>query len=123
MKFSKAIGLLNFPKLRTLINRSIVFILVTFAWIFFRAENFHIANDMIRKLCKLDFSFNVFTITAERGPINFAICLLVILLLALSYRLPKNLKFKNNLLFLIVITFLIVTLGRDVKSDFIYFQF
>jgi len=123
LKFSKAIGLINFPKLRTIVNRTIVFILVTFAWIFFRAENFHVANDMIHKLCKLDFSFNAFTITADKGPINFIISFFVILLLALSYLLPANLKFKNNLLFLIVITFLIITLGRDVKSDFIYFQF
>ena len=118
-----AIGLNKWKSVQKFLNRSAVFILVTFAWIFFRAENFAKASAMIHKLGEMNFSRNMAQLSAEKGPLNLVVSLLVIGMLVLSYKLPRNLKFKHNLLFACAMLFLIVILGKDVRSEFIYFQF
>ncbi|MEO8151179.1 MAG: MBOAT family O-acyltransferase [Bacteroidia bacterium] len=104
-------------------NRAVVFIAVTFAWIFFRAKTFDQAMQVIHKLGDLDFSLNLTQLCAEKGPLNLVISFLVIGLLIISYRLPRELKLKHNVAFVTVVTFLIILLGKDGKADFIYFQF
>ena len=99
------------------------FFLVSFAWIFFRAENFHVAGQMINKLMQHDFSLNMSQLSAGKGPLNLVLSFVVIFILGLSYLLPRDLKLRYNLLFMFCVTFLILILGRDVKSEFIYFQF
>ena len=120
---SKAVGLMSLPIVRRFLNRLIVFALVTFAWIFFRAENFHVAGQMINKLMQHDFSLNMSQLSAGKGPLNLVLSFVVIFILGLSYLLPRDLKLRYNLLFMFCVTFLILILGRDVKSEFIYFQF
>jgi alginate O-acetyltransferase complex protein AlgI len=121
---AKASGMIiMFPGLYKFINQCIVFTLVTFAWIFFRAENFHKAKEVIHKVLECNFSFNITQLAAEKGPLNLFLSFFVIGLLALSYRLPANLKLKNSLLFLAVTTFIIFILGKNAGAEFIYFQF
>lgn len=122
-KLNKAIGLARLPKLDRFINQCIVFALVTFAWIFFRAENFAKAHAIISKLFAFDFKFNLSQLSGSLGPLNLLLSFAVIGLLRLSYFLPENMKLKHSLLFLIVVTFLIVTLGKYAGAEFIYFQF
>jgi alginate O-acetyltransferase complex protein AlgI len=111
------------PAFRKIINQLTVFALVTFAWIFFRAENFDKASAMISKLFAGDYSVNLTQLSAERGPLNLVMSFVVIGMLALSYKLPRDFKLKHNLAFIAVTTFLIIILGKNAGADFIYFQF
>ena len=122
VSLAKSTGIVKLPFYK-FINQCITFALVTFAWIFFRAEDFHKAKVIIHNLLRFDFSFNLMQLSAEKGPLNLLLTFLVIGLLALSYRLPANLKLKNNLLFLVVTTLLIILLGKNGGTEFIYFQF
>lgn len=120
---AKASGITRIPWLYKFIKQVVVFILVTFAWIFFRAENFHKAKQVIGKLFEFNFSHNLTQLSAGKGPLNLALSLLVIGLLWLSYLLPANMKMKHSLLFLVVTTFIIIILGKNAGAEFIYFQF
>ncbi len=122
-KIAAATGLHRLPAINKLINQLTVFVLVTFAWIFFRAENFGVANGIIHKLFARDYSMNLTQLSAEKGPLNLIMSFFVIGLLGLSYKLPVNMKLKHNLLFLTVTTFIIIILGKNAGAEFIYFQF
>ena len=122
-KMATAIGLKKLPRLNKFINQLTVFCLVSFAWIFFRAPDFRSAKFAIYRLFQGDFSLNLVKICVEIGPQNLLLDFLVIFLLALTYYLPVNLKLKHNVLFLCVMTFLIIILGKNGLTEFIYFQF
>lgn len=113
-------------KIRQLINILTVYLFVTFAWIFFRADSFSQAVKYIDKIIELDFSLNLVQISAEKGPLNLAISILVIALLYLSYLLPNNLSFKkksSHITFNVITILLIFLIGINGKAEFIYFQF
>lgn len=122
-RLAQTSGLLRLPKLNKLLNQASVFMLVTFAWIFFRAENFQKASAIINKITKLDFKFNLVQLTAGKGPFSLLLDFAVIVLLFLSYKLPVKLTTKQSLVFVITITILIIILGENATQDFIYFQF
>ncbi|MCW3123306.1 MAG: poly(beta-D-mannuronate) O-acetylase [Flavipsychrobacter sp.] len=122
-KLAKNIGLLRAPVIYKAINQCIVFAMVTFAWIFFRAENFAKAKAVISKLLVCNFSFKINQVTSGMGPLNLLLSFMVIGILWLSTLLPANLKMKHNLLFLTITTFLIIILGKNAGATFIYFQF
>jgi len=122
-KLAKATAIAKWPRIYKFINQLMVFILVTFAWIFFRAESFHKAKAVIGKLFEGTWSHNLTQLAAEKGPLNLILSFFVIGLLALSYWLPVNLKLKHSLLFLIITIFIIIILGKNGGAEFIYFQF
>jgi alginate O-acetyltransferase complex protein AlgI len=110
----------------SLFNSLFVFALVSFAWIFFRAENIEKAKKVISKLMSFDFTLNLTQICAETGPFNMVLSFFVIALLLVSYLFPLDLKFKNyasNFTFLLTTIFLIIILGKNGNGEFIYFQF
>jgi len=113
----------HFPRMGAFINQVIVFGLVTFAWIFFRAKDFGQAKDMIAVLSRLDFSLHLTVICAEEGPLNLLFSFGVIGLLLLSYLLPKDLRLKRSTTFIFLATLLIIIFGKDAAAEFIYFQF
>jgi alginate O-acetyltransferase complex protein AlgI len=99
---------------------------VTFAWIFFRANSFNQAIEYINKIIDFDFSLNLVQVSAEKGPLNLAISISVIVLLYLSYLLPKNLSFKrdfSHITFNVITILIIFLIGTNGKAEFIYFQF
>jgi alginate O-acetyltransferase complex protein AlgI len=104
-------------------NRLIVFALVSFAWIFFRAPSFSEALKIIGKIKECNFTFNLPQLCGEKGPMNLLLSFLVIIILLLTYYLPRELKLRHSVVFLSVTTFLIIILGKDVANEFIYFQF
>ncbi|WP_283642094.1 MBOAT family O-acyltransferase [Croceibacter atlanticus] len=113
-------------KIRRLLNILMVYIAVTFAWIFFRANSLNQAIAYITKILEFDFSFNLVQVSAQKGPLNLVISLAVIILLYFSYLLPKNLGFKKNsshLAFNVIMILLIFLIGINGKAEFIYFQF
>ena len=111
---------------RKFINILTVYSCVTFAWIFFRANDLNHAMKYINKIIEFDFSLNLVQISAQKGLLNLVISLFVIVLLYLSYLLPKNLSFKKTssyLLFNLIIILIITLIGVNGKTEFIYFQF
>jgi alginate O-acetyltransferase complex protein AlgI len=108
------------------INVIFVFTLVCFAWIFFRAENVQQAFYTIHKILQFDLSLNLVQITAGLGPLNLALSVFAVLLLFASYLLPEQLNFKKSyqhIIFSSVAILLIISMGVNEKTDFIYFQF
>ncbi len=113
----------TFGVLTKYINQVIVFSLVTFAWIFFRSENFEKAQMVISKILSFDFSLNFSKIFGHQGPLNMALTF-ISLILWLIISLPKHKENSyRNAVFLVVITILIITLGKNGAEEFIYFQF
>lgn len=109
-----------------LFKRLMVFILVTIAWVFFRASTLDEAIQMIRLMFSSDFSFNLTQLSAGKGPFNLVLSFMVVLLLMLAYFLPLSMKFKSlkaNICFLTVAIFLLFILSKDAQGEFIYFQF
>jgi len=113
-------------KIRQFINIVTVYALVTFAWVFFRADSIGGAIDYIHKMFELDFSINLVQITAGAGFLNMILSVLVVILLYFSYLLPKNLNFQkesSHILFNAVTILIIFLIGINGKAEFIYFQF
>lgn len=112
--------------IRKVINVLTVFIIVNFAWIFFRSESITHAFDYIYFIFEWDFNFNLVQISAEKGPLNLIMSLLAIFLIYLSYLLPKDLIFDNRIKtigFNTLAALIIIFLGVNGESEFIYFQF
>ena len=98
--------------------------LVTVAWVFFRAENISDVVMIYKKIVYFDMDFSVLSICAGKGILNLALSFLVIGLLCATYLLNKELNFKKfNATFLASMTLLIIFLGKNEASEFIYFQF
>jgi alginate O-acetyltransferase complex protein AlgI len=110
-------------KAMDVISALAVFVAVTFAWIFFRSENVNQAWLVIQKLTAFDTSLNIAQLTAEKGPLNLLLSFVAIGLLALSYKLPLNLKIKYPVSFACLMIFVILLLGKNGSDEFIYFQF
>lgn len=104
----------------------LTFSFACFTWIFFRAENMAQVGQVFAKLAALDFSLNLTTIAADKGPLNLLLSLLSILILLQSFRLPTDMVFvrrRSNLAFLTLSIFFIIIVGKDAANEFIYFQF
>lgn len=121
--FFKITGLVKHPRVLTFLSRIVVFFMVSFAWVFFRASSFAQAKAFFKKLFSFDFTINLTQISAEKGPLNLLLSFVALGLLSLSYLLPKDLSIKRNTIFLFTILLLIVILGTNGSADFIYFQF
>ena len=109
-----------------ILNIGLVHTVVTFSWIFFRAESVNQAVEYLNKLTQFDFSVNLVQLCAEKGPLNLLISLMSIGLLYLSYLLPKNLQFRNDLysmIFIVMTMLIIAIIGINGETEFIYFQF
>jgi D-alanyl-lipoteichoic acid acyltransferase DltB (MBOAT superfamily) len=114
-----------FPLLK-IFNTLKVFILVTIAWVFFRAANMNEAMQMMKLMFNFDGHVDAIQLYAGKGAFNFGLTFLVIIFLMLAYFLPKDLRFKNmkrNVAFLSLFIFLLFVLSKDATGDFIYFQF
>jgi D-alanyl-lipoteichoic acid acyltransferase DltB (MBOAT superfamily) len=120
------------PKLKTqsviinLFKQLTVFVLVTVAWVFFRASSIDEAMQMIKLMFSTDLSFNLTQLSAGKGAFNLVLSFMAILVLFLGYFLPADMRFSNHKLnvgFLIITIFLLFILSKDAQGEFIYFQF
>jgi D-alanyl-lipoteichoic acid acyltransferase DltB (MBOAT superfamily) len=100
-----------------------VFVLVSFAWVFFRAESFDKAMLVFHKIGELNFSMNMTQLCAQKGPLNLALSILVLIMLFISYKIPEKLKHLSLVTYSSVLIFLILVLGENGAAEFIYFQF
>jgi D-alanyl-lipoteichoic acid acyltransferase DltB (MBOAT superfamily) len=111
------------PILYDNLSRLLTFCFVCLGWVLFRSENFSQASLFYQKLFSGGLVLDITQISAGKGPFNLFLSFLVIGLLFASYGLPKNLKMKYNVSFLLTVLFLIVIFGKNGSPDFIYFQF
>ena len=130
--FSKTIGLVRLAWLQSLIQVFITFSLVTIAWVFFRAQTF---SDAINILVMMsDWSrFNLYALD-ETGLPTFYI-ILCFLMPALMIVIDYCICFKPRMIMkfweydsfrsfsYVTCLYLILLFGVFEKVDFIYFQF
>lgn len=108
----------------TLLSQLYTFILVSVAWVFFRAKGLHNAKLILRKI--FSFNYNFADFKSPFGVNEFIFCLLLILILFLKDIYLKNLSTKNTLGFylkFIVMLFVVYFFGIFDANQFIYFQF
>lgn len=101
-------------------------IAVTFAWIFFRASTFEELSKYMNVLFSGRFSTSMMGLCASLGPMVFAMCIVAVLLLSLSYCCPQDCAFKTlkaRFLFTIMCVASIAFMGMPSGGEFIYFQF
>jgi D-alanyl-lipoteichoic acid acyltransferase DltB (MBOAT superfamily) len=108
--------------LRRLLNIGLVFSLVSLLWVFFRSDNFVHAWEFFGRLFAMDFQQDLFTLSAWKGNVNFALCLLAIGMLMLIAYIPARWIQRYTWQYLFVLTVLIILLGKN-GNEFIYFQF
>jgi D-alanyl-lipoteichoic acid acyltransferase DltB (MBOAT superfamily) len=124
---NKVLKYFKIPELRgmpiKILNVSATFMLVCFAWIFFRATNFAHAVQIIKKIGsislhdKLSFSLN---------GVEMWFCVVLIVLLSLKERYYLRIQTKNTAWFFILIVaiaFGSYLFGVFNNKQFIYFQF
>ena len=108
------------------IEQFVVFLGVTFAWIFFRAHSFAELKAFLSELLLGQWKFNMMSLCAANGPMTMAVCCLSVLLLALSYLTPRDCAFKTTqgkFLFTLTCAAFVVLFGIPCGGEFIYFQF
>ena len=115
--------------LSNLFKRIIIFFLVAFAWVFFRANTIHDAVYIISHFHKIDTSFLFGVPTSSTANNILSISLIIILIISDYYFewMEKSKKLlQNNVLryaFALILMILIYFIGVFDSSSFIYFQF
>jgi alginate O-acetyltransferase complex protein AlgI len=103
------------PSLKESFNISLTFTIVTLAWIFFRSNTIHDANQFILSIVKNDFfsSFNI---------IQAFNLVYVIILLFIETKLLRQIKIPDFWYFAMFLLATLIILNGD-KPSFLYFQF
>ncbi|MBK9454842.1 MAG: MBOAT family O-acyltransferase [Chitinophagaceae bacterium] len=98
------------------------FHLLILSGVVFRAKSFTDARLYYQKLFS-GFSVELQQILNGFAAYEFAICLAVALIFVASFWLPKNFRFKYSYAFILIVTGMVILLGRNNAETFIYFQF
>ena len=119
-------GPVGLGRLRRVLQTLWIFLLVNIGWVFFRADTLADAQAILGKIFWPALQWGDIIIRdGEKGLglLNFGLLGVSLGLLALSYLLPKDLNFRHSFLYLVVVTLIILLLGRNAEAEFIYFQF
>ena len=124
-KFNNFIGLTRYKYLFRFTQMGVTFILICFAWIFFRANTIHDAIYIIRHL------FDIQGTLHKGHQFLFSIFIIASFLFAelyLEYKHKKNIHFPKQhwfieAVFYIIIIMTIILFGVYEGGQFIYFQF
>ncbi len=112
------------PAFRELIHIIITFIIVTLAWVFFRADNLSLAFSYLKRLFT-NLHFNIQYLSLEGYSVEMLLLISVFILLEWFnryYEHPFSGRFKR--LKMLFVLFMILTLGvYSDHQEFIYFQF
>jgi D-alanyl-lipoteichoic acid acyltransferase DltB (MBOAT superfamily) len=110
-------------KLNETMSMVLVWLYVSFSWVFFRSENMHQAFGIFQKLFNLHYHFKINDLYGSKGPVDFLIILFCLALYLGISKINKDLKLEKSLLFISLLFILIIILGKNGLSEFIYFQF
>ncbi len=127
---NKTLGITRFPRLNNLIQISITFFLVWFAWIFFRANSLDDAMLVIKNLFTPDFvkvELNLFTFKADFY-LSFILIgfLLVYEIFEERYEITHKITRGRSVIRWVLFALLLLSifiLGKWEEADFLYFQF
>ena len=114
----------NTPSLKELYFMTKTFILVTFSWIFFRAENMQDAVAYIKKIC--DFSLELERLRIERYSLEIFPLILMLIIIEWYGRHQEFPILKDNkyqFKTIVIILFILVLGNFSDMNNFIYFQF
>lgn len=114
LEYDKGKKLTYYQRLKSILKIAFTFSVVTFAWIFFRAESLSTAFRYILNIKSLQFDSNSFIIQAD--------IILVVVLVILDYLRYSKIKFPK-LIWLVLILAILGGLNRESPAEFIYFQF
>ncbi len=131
-----ALGKYFFKKqniLNRLISLTATFLVVTVAWVFFRAANFTDAFMLLKNFLSFNHSGQFYPLVSVKG-IEFGLSALVIsfFVIAFTFYIEKNTdtlllsfnkKRTKDIMFCSIVLILVIVLGVFQKSSFIYFQF
>jgi len=98
------------------------FIVVTFLWIFFRAENLHAAWVYIKSICSFRGGSNYITL----NPVEFIFSILIIFIMLFREKyLPRHTISSNSRFWVYLFSMVIICyfFGVFKENQFIYFQF
>ncbi|MBX7226697.1 MAG: MBOAT family protein [Chitinophagales bacterium] len=131
---NKALGLVKVPFLLHFVQMIITYLLVCFAWIFFRARNVTDAFEIIRRIPRISFKSideQVLSICSNKP--EFLIAIGSILLLEIIHQLQRREQYSRNIFgsyptwlrwsVFYVMIFMIILTGVQEGGNFIYFQF
>ncbi|WP_338351278.1 MBOAT family O-acyltransferase [Nonlabens tegetincola] len=112
------------PSFKELFQMTFTFIVVSIAWVFFRADNVTIAFKYLKRLV-LDFSWGIEFLNIDRY--NFELLLLVLIVVLIewinrTHEHPFMGKWKWFKIFIVILMLLTLGVYSD-HQDFIYFQF
>jgi alginate O-acetyltransferase complex protein AlgI len=128
-RYLKKIGIRNNNPVLTVFDTAVTFFIVTFAWIFFRANSMNDALLIIKNI--FDFSGN-YEVNLFKFPVDFYIAFISIGLLLLIETLEEHIQLFEKLpsLFrpvkwaiLIALVLTLFILGKWNEANFLYFQF
>lgn len=103
-----------------------VFVGVAFAWIFFRAGSFELLVRYLKVLFAFHFKTSMMALCAAMGPLTFVFCCVSVGLLAASYLMPRDCRFKTHraqMAYLMMCAVVIVLFSVPSGGEFIYFKF
>ena len=106
----------------------ITFHIVNTLWIFFRADNWDLALQVIRKASQTDFSTFPMAFVAYWKPLTVISVALVIHLLPRNFKLLYRDKFITmplwcKIISIVIVVFVLVQIKSSAIVPFIYFQF
>jgi len=102
---------------------AITFLLVTMAWVFFRAETYIKAITILNKILHASVS-DVVALKLNKAELVFSLVLIILLIIKDSKKI--KISVRNNYAFVIIISLISVTcyfFGLFGNNQFIYFQF
>lgn len=106
----------RFPTLKEIANMVLTFIIVSLAWIFFRSNTVHDANQFIIGLFKHEFINSSFDVIQSFNVIY------ILILLLIEIKLLRNIKIPTFWYITMFLISTLVILNGD-KPSFLYFQF
>jgi alginate O-acetyltransferase complex protein AlgI len=128
-RINKFTGLSNFPKVFTLYQGFLTYILATFAWIFFRAKSMHDALYIIKNMFHWE-TFSNLNLFKFRVDLYLSLALIIILFLFDGFeekiKISEKLSISPSIVRWTVYAasiIALVVLGVWKSADFIYFQF
>jgi alginate O-acetyltransferase complex protein AlgI len=131
-RLNRWLGLIQFPRLLSGLQIFTTFVLVTFAWIFFRANSLSDAMLIIRNMGDLSWSQLRFPMYDRLYLTEFPLALIFIALLFFTQYLQRTTKLREAInerppavrlgLYALIIN-VIIFFGVFNESSFIYFQF
>ena len=106
-----------------IVSQAFVFIYISLSWVFFRSESVAKALGVFNKILEFHWSVNLSEVFAGPGRLNFVLICTALILYILISKIPARYYNKMEFSYIFCLIFIIILLGKNSTSEFIYFQF